>query len=79
MNIEARMILAERCFKEWKSEQDMTIPKYHVQVERFFSRHIYSEIEDLRHIDSSYLGELMKQLIKLSESEVERAFQVSQQ
>lgn len=73
LNIEWRVNLAKRCFKSWESEQDTSLEKHYIYVEEFFTSHIYSEIEDLRHKDSAYLGELMKQLLKLAEEEVEEA------
>lgn len=79
LDIAWRIEVAQRCFKDWESEQNKSLPMYHLQVERFFSRHIYSEIEDLREIESSQLGELMKRLLELAESEIERAYQATKQ
>ena len=50
LDIVWKIDVAQRCFKDWESEQDTTIPKYHVQVEAFY---IYRELEGFKRGGSS--------------------------
>lgn len=77
LDIEWQVDVAQRCFNTWESEQDTSHSMYHIEVERFFSRHIYSVLEDLREVEAAQLGEFMKRLIQLAESEVGRAYQAA--
>lgn len=71
--LEWRMELAKNEFKRWEKTQNELAGDYDKQIEQFFSRYIYREIDELQHIESEAVGDLVKHLMQLANTEIERA------
>lgn len=67
------MELAKNQFKRWEQKQNELAVDYDKQIEGFFSRYIYREINELQHIESEAVGELVKHLVQLANTEIDRA------
>ncbi len=70
VNLDKQMQLAQQVYEKWLSKQDIHNSRFASDVENFFSKHLYSELLNLRNESMLDIGAYIK--VYLHHAELER-------